>query len=131
MTSSLRGGLPDLWREADPDDTNPEYLSLWREAWTRNGRETICDGPSLATIKLTIYRGQKKSATVGFAWTLDRAIAAKFAKSGGLRGRIPDGTILKAIVRRKDVYGYLTKRGESEIIIDPRNIWKPNERKTR
>src|SRR5437870_1565200 len=35
--------LPELWRGADPDDAKPEYLTLWREAWKRNGRRMITD----------------------------------------------------------------------------------------
>lgn len=120
--------LPELWRGSDPDDTNPEYLAIWRDAWIRNGQKTVCDGEPLPIGKLRIYRGQMNGAVVGFSWTLNRSIAAKFAYSGGLRGRIPNGIILNASIQSEHVYGYLTERGESEIIIDPSCIRRINGR---
>lgn len=115
--------LPELWSGSDPDDTNPEYLKLWRSAWLRNGRKPICDGAALPQAKpLMIYRGQARNAEIGFAWTLDRNTAAKFAESGGLRGRITNGVILNSNVDRQHIYGYLTGRGEQEIIVDPKRL---------
>ena len=32
--------LPDLWRGSDPDDCDPRFLTLWHEAWVRNGRKS-------------------------------------------------------------------------------------------
>lgn len=112
--------LPKLWSGSDPDDTNQEYLQLWKDAWKLNGRKTVCDGKKLPRRKkLRIFRGQAKDATVGFAWTLDVTIARKFAMTGGLRGMIKNGIVLEDVVSPDNVYGYITGRGESEIITDP------------
>jgi hypothetical protein len=119
--------LPELWRSADPDDTKPEYLALWREAYKANGG-TVCDGKQLPTrygngaaierpAVLTIYRGQIGN-TVGISWTLDRKIAAKFAATGGGRAPVSGGKILKRVIRRDEALAYLTGRGESEVIVD-------------
>lgn len=121
--------LPELWRSADPDDTKPEYLELWREAYRANGNKTVCDGKRLplrhgigAGIErehtLTIYRGQVGD-TVGISWTLDKKIAEKFAATGGGRMPIAGGKILQRKVRRDLVLAYLTGRDENEVIIDP------------
>lgn len=118
--------LPELWIGADPDDTRPEYLALWREAYDANGGNTILDGRPLPIRYgigdakrppvLTVYRGQVGDA-VGISWTLDHAIAKKFARTGGGRQLVRGGRILKRIVKRSEVLAYLTGRGESEVII--------------
>jgi hypothetical protein len=121
--STLLRILPELWRGADPDDTNPEYLKLWEAAWKANNCKTVCDGQKLPrTKKLTIYRGQASDAPIGFAWTLDVIIARKFALSGGLRGTISNGKVLEGKVDPFNIYGYVTGRGESEIIVDPKKV---------
>lgn len=117
--------LPELWRGADPDDTRPEYLALWREAYKANGNKTIFDEPhkiepvftSIDTRLITIYRGQVGDA-VGISWTLDRVIAKKFAATGGGRQEIAGGKILKRVIHRDEVLAYLTGRDESEAIVD-------------
>lgn len=117
--------LPELWTGADPDDTNPEYLALWREAYKANGCRLIQDQPShieqlftsIDTRLITIYRGQISDA-VGISWTLNRAIAKKFAATGGGRAPVSGGKILKRVINRADAMAYLTGRGESEVIVD-------------
>ena len=112
--------LPELWMGADPDDTNSEYLELWKEAWKLNGNKTVCDGKKLPRRKkLRVFRGQFKDAEVGFAWTLDVTIARKFALTGGLRGTIKNGIVYEDVVSPDNIYGYITGRGESEVITDP------------
>lgn len=110
--------LPALWVGSDPDDTNPEYLNLWREARARNKGRVITDGKPLPKgSTFTVYRGQVGDAK-GFAWSLDRAIAEKFAKSGGGRGFVTGGKVLTRTVRRADIIAYLTSRNESEVILN-------------
>lgn len=111
--------LADLWRGSDPDDTDTRFLALWREAFQRNGG-TVTDGKSLPNVKrLTVYRGQFLSDPLGIAWTLDGSIAHKFARGAGLRTGSMRGAVLRAVVNRSDVLGYLTGRGESEIVVNP------------
>lgn len=112
--------LPELWVASDPDDTNLDYLTIWQDAHRRNKGQTVCDGrPLLKGKLLTIYRGQLDD-TPGISWSLSKAIAGRFAKSGGLRGPAPrNGHILETKIEREKVLAYLTKRDESEIIVDP------------
>lgn len=110
--------LPELWSGSDPDDTNPAYLELWREA-SRIKKGPVLDGKKLPRRReLLVYRGQRPQDPIGFSWALDRRIAYKFATGAGLRRPIDDGTIYEARVRREWVLGYLTGRGEAEVIID-------------
>jgi len=109
--------LPELWVASDPDDTNPQYMTLWLIARKRNKGRIITDNKPLPKgSTLTIYRGQVGDAK-GFAWTLDRKIAERFAKTGGGRGVAVGGKILEKEIRRSDVIAYLTSRNESEVII--------------
>ena len=117
----LRENLPELWRGADPDDTDPRYLRIWRQAWIANGMRAVRDGKPLpAGRTLTVYRGQQPHEEVGFAWSLDPKTAAKFAR--GIRVGTLRGDVLRASVARHDVLGFLTGRGESEVVADPRDV---------
>jgi len=112
--------LPALWVGADPDDTNPEYLKLWREAFITHQGVIIQDDPKKklpSRRRFRIYRGQVGDQ-VGVSWTLDHEIARKFAITGGTRQPVAGGKILELMVTRADVLAYLTERGESELIID-------------
>lgn len=109
--------LPELWVSSDPDDTNPQYMTLWLIAKKRNKGRIITDGKALPKDStLTVYRGQIGDMR-GFAWTLDRKIAEKFAATGGGRGKVDGGKVLTREVKRSDVIAYLTSRNESEVII--------------
>lgn len=115
--------LPDLWRGSDPDDTDPRWLELWRLAWLDRDARTIRDGKPLPRDRrLHIYRGQLEGAPVGIAWSLDPKIAQKFATGAGHRVPITGGVVLQGWVNRSYVYAYLTQRGESEVIVNPRYI---------
>lgn len=110
--------LPELWRDADPNDTNPAYLKLWQEAYKANGEQIILDGePLIATLPFNIYRGQVGNA-VGISWTLDRKIAQKFAATGGGRSPVEGGKVLKRKIKHSQILAYLTKRGEKEVVVN-------------
>lgn len=118
--------LPELWRGSDPDDTDPRFLDLWTDAWNANGRETITDGRPLPKGEiLTVYRGQDEvvdPAAYGIAWSLDQDIAEKFARGAATRQMNRGGTVYSALVHRKNIMGYLTGRGESEVIVNPLHL---------
>src|SRR5271166_216862 len=66
--------------------------------------------------RFTAYRGQDVGSPVGLSWTLDREIAAGFAR--GHRWVFnPRPVILTAQVLKRDVAGAYVDRGESEIIL--------------
>lgn len=112
--------LPELWVGADPDDTDPGYLKLWREAFVANQGVIIQDDAKAKLPRrrqFTVYRGQVGDQ-VGISWTLDPSIARKFSLTGGLRQEVSDGRILTLKVSRADILAYLTGRSESELIID-------------
>jgi hypothetical protein len=123
-TDDFYSRLPSLWRGSDPDDTQPNYLNLWHEAWVRNGCRTVCDGPPLRALgnPLIVYRGGDPfTVKKGIAWTLNPKVARSFANGAG--ERIPrNGVVIKGEVDRFDILAYLTGRKESEVIIDPRKV---------
>lgn len=110
---------PELWVSSDPDDTNPVYLEIWREC-------PHFDKP-LTESTYKVYRGQRLGPD-GFSWTLDRKVAEKFARTGGLREKIRDGVVLEKVVPREKILAYLVERGEDEVIIDDQNKYSSTER---
>lgn len=125
--------LVEEWRGADPDDTNPLYLDIWKQARERNvvshdrnrkgWTPYLRDGKVLPKGKLTAYRGQLADPTeggpVGIAWSLKREVAERFARTGGLRGANLPGNLLKVQLPKDRVLAYITGRGEEEVIFDP------------
>ena len=121
--------LPGLWSGSDPDDTDPRFLALWQDAWRRNRRRIILDGPGLPVDAFVsgrngrkyvrVFRGQDAGSPLGIAWTTDRAIAVKFAAGAALRTSDRRGDVLEGRIHRRMVMAFLTGRGESEVILDP------------
>ena len=118
-------GLADTWSGSDPDDTDPRFLALWKEAFATNGGTYLRDHADKTlpgTQWLTIYRGQDAGAPFGIAWSLDPMVAAKFADGAATRQRNRQGVVYRAIAPRTKVMGYMTGRGEQEVIVDPADI---------
>lgn len=113
--------LAELWSGSDPDDTDTFWLVMWKEAFANNGNAPLCDGkrPDGRRDYLTVYRGQPGDAKVGIAWSLDIEVAKRFAITGGGRGGRDDGCVIRAKVNRSRILGFLTGRGEQEVICDP------------
>jgi hypothetical protein len=120
---TLLANWPEDWRSSDPDDTDKRFLRIWHLAHQMNGHKYVRDGKALPNKKtLVIYRGQDEGAPYGIAWTLDKNIAEKFARGAGTRQANRAGIIYSASVERRKVLGYLTMRGESEVIVNPRDL---------
>lgn len=114
--------LPELWRGSDPDDTDPRFLELWRDARRLNHGRYVRDGKALPPGRLLpVYRGQRVTDPVGIAWTTDIDTAKKFALGASFRTAI-DGVVIERTIRRSDVMAFLTGRGESEAILDPKDL---------
>lgn len=116
--------LPELWIGADPNDSDPAYLNLWKQAFANNGHKTIFDNKRSKLPKgaIQVYRGQIGEQLGGISWTTDLEIAKRFALTGGGRQPVSGGVVFKAQVNRKHVLAFLTKRSESELIIDTKNL---------
>jgi hypothetical protein len=115
------GECASLWRGADPDDTDPENLEVWRRLYRLNGSHYIRDGrPLPAGQYVTVYRGGAPLEP-GIAWSTDPKIARKFANGAGLRVRT-HGEVIRGEVHRKHVLAYITGRGEAEVIVDPKYV---------
>ena len=117
----------DLWSGSDPDDTNPDYLRLWQRLWRKNGGAVIRDGRPLPKGgrdgMLKVYRGGLPfGIRDGFAWTTDPKIARKFADGAGVRVRQVNGVVITGLVKPSHVCAFITGRGESEVIVDPRMV---------
>jgi hypothetical protein len=115
----------ELWRGADPDDTNPVFLTVWEEAYNWNGEMLTDDDTKLLPpeSELTIYRGQLSlDEPKGIAWSLSKEIAQKFAHGASYRTYVTTGVLLEAKVSKQDIIAYITGRGEEEIIVNPLNV---------
>jgi hypothetical protein len=116
----------DRWRGSDPDDRDPRWLTVWRQAKARNGGAMLRDGKAIPTRDkahpFPVFRGQMRNDTVGIAWTRDPKIAIKFANGAGIRVSNMGGVVIAGMAQRSDVLAYITGRGESEVIIDPARI---------
>lgn len=110
-----------LWRDSDPDDTDPRWLLLWVEAFRRNGHVALTDGERKlpSTKMLTVYRGQIGEGVPGLAWSTNRKVAERFALTGGGREQREGGVLLEATVPRTAVFAYLTGRNEDECVVSP------------
>jgi hypothetical protein len=117
--------FPNEWVSCDPNDTDPKYLKLWKKAKKMNLGNMIHDG-ALIEFKggyLTVYRGQQsKHEPIGISWTTNFDVAKKFATGAGLRTRV-NGIVIEKKIRWNDIIAYMTGRGESEIICDPKKLF--------
>lgn len=107
----------DLWRGADPDDTDPRFRDMWHRLWMLRGRTPFLDGEPLPEgERLTIYRGQKAGDALGIAWSLSEDIATKFAMGAAERRADMNGIVIYNDVPREEIVAYITGRGEQEVI---------------
>jgi hypothetical protein len=112
----------DLWRGSDPDDTDPANLTIWRGVASRNGGYVRDGRPLPRGSRVVVFRGGWPVVEPGIAWTTDPKIASKFARGAGLRVNASGGQVARGSVARQDVLAYITGRGESEVIVDPRLV---------
>lgn len=74
---------------------------------------------------LTIYRGYSGKGTwKSWSWTLDGEKGEWFARRppSPLADSPADPTLVEATANKSDVIAYMTDRGESEIIVDPKKV---------
>jgi hypothetical protein len=107
--------LPGIWTDTELPSTNlddPAYL--WREVDFATDDEEAWEA---LPETMTVYRGGPEG---GISWTLDRERAQWFADRFGVGHPLWTTAVTKA-----QVFGFLTGRGEQEIILDPDEVeWR-------
>ena len=134
----VSGSMPDSEYWDLTGDVYVDTENFWQESrrWaklltaSRKRRECFMTEEERAALaempdELTIYRGiNGRGKRLSWAWTLDRDRGEWFAhrlytdrRAGG---RKP--TLLTATAAKADVIGYLERRGEEEIVIQPSKV---------
>jgi hypothetical protein len=128
--------LCEIWRGADPSDTDPRFEDLFKRAKAHTTRIVpmwdVVQLPVPTEIgeRITVYRGEPqllvdatKTGVGGLSWTTDQPTAVKFATGASMRQPVTRGTVLRGKVRYEDVIAYITGRGEFELIVSPENVY--------
>lgn len=116
----LRTILPGVWSDAEPDDTDRRWLTLWKAAANKDGI-VLSEGaqaPNWSDLQKIYRGGGKPKEKLGIAWTTDYEIAKFFA----LRFRDIGVIFTARVPLGVHPYGYITDRGESEVIVDPKQL---------
>lgn len=111
----------ELWRDSDPDDSNPEYLELWKLCRAAN-KAILQDQigkifPISRGERVRLYRGQRIGDPLGISWTRKPQVARKFATGAAYRVLV-SGLVFSAEVYWEDCLAYITERDEYEVIVD-------------
>lgn len=110
--SELREILPGIWMDVEFPSSNlsdPAYL--WHEAGFCTDNEEEWEA---LPDPLPIYRGGRPD---GIAWTVSKQMARFFAHRFHALHENP--TMWRAVVPKNEVLGYLTGRGEQEVVVEP------------
>lgn len=111
--------LAEVWVgvENPNDDVNVplEEVATWFR--TANKRALMTDEDyavyDAIPAEMDVFRGvSSRRNPKGFSWTRNKAVAEKFAN------RFGDGYILKAHVKKENVYAYFNTRGEDEYVVN-------------
>lgn len=113
-TQELRYLLPPLWTGSEPDDTDPRWLQLFKDA----GYVTDLPGNSSWASQIPIYRGQERDGKLGISWSTNKTVAEFFATRYGR-----DGEVVYGFAYPNRILGYLKNRSEDEIVIDPSDVY--------
>jgi hypothetical protein len=121
--------LAAIWADAEPNDTLPKHLRMWKHAKALNGGRTVIDPDQevdppawLNTNEwVAVYRGMESPTEArGVAWSTDRSIAAFFAQRYAPAGE--KGLIVEGRVRASNVLAWIQSRNESEVVVDPARV---------
>jgi len=118
--------LSDIWVDSENIGAQP---SRWRELLLsdRGSRESFMNENERAELaklpqKFTVYRGYSENdqEEFGMSWSTDAEVAEWFARRFA---RDDEKIIMESLEISKDeVFAYVTRRGEDEIILDIRNV---------
>lgn len=115
--------------------SNPRYWEIMRTVWiavgsTENAKEFVpfmrSDRPSKKwfmtpedsaelegmSFPIRVYRAFDNDEDPGISWSVDKSFVERYAS-------VKNRKIKSRLVKREDVFAYITRRGESEIIIIP------------
>lgn len=124
--------LGDIWVDSENIWQNME---AWRDLFEepeRGSMEFFMDEDDRKAVKLspakgglppifTVYRGYNyEGGEDGFSWTLDKPRAKWFARRLCHEDEVP--MVATGTIGRKDVIGYMSGRGEQEIVALPENV---------
>lgn len=113
--------LGDIWTDSENiwqfEDVLPMLLMRYPkyQKWMMSSEDRATLASLPATVK--VYRGADNKNKLGWSWTIDLDKATWFANRYGHKGKVYNGTCNKS-----DIIAYLSERGESEIIIDPKKV---------
>ena len=128
-----------LWEHEDPD-----FWSLFGAVWIDSenlwqaiefigdtltdpevSRQMMVDRERLtfATFpdEIRVFRGASEWNVNGWSWT------TSYHKARWFQHRQGDGKMIAALVRRENVHAWITQRGESEIIVNPDDVYSRME----
>ena len=105
--------VQEMWTSFDriPHDDYARLFHRFAEQWQ--------PGPEIAGLpeRMTAYRGQSADAPIGLSWTLDRDVAAGFAR-GHRFITVPNPAIFKVLIPRNlVVLAFPDDRKEAEIVV--------------
>lgn len=105
--------LRTVWVAAGSTETAPLFRRLMKSArpcksWFMTP-EDAADLDAM-TFPLTVWRAYDSEPDPGISWTIDREWCEGYAKSKGRK-------VKERQVMREDIFAYVTRRGESEIIL--------------
>lgn len=103
--------------------TDSENINQYLDAWA-----ALFSGPGFLLGDRNEWQALPETVTIyragiddgGWSWTTDRAVAEFFAQ----RFREPGDElpVMRATCRRDDMFGYITRRSESEVLIRPEHV---------
>jgi hypothetical protein len=112
----------DYWKELGNVWIDSESPGINKQVWKMLFNSQRADKSSLMTESehkelamlndnLIIYRGAEPKYKTGISWTTDKEKAEWFAQRFGNKGKV-----YTRKVRKEQVVGYFTRRGESEVV---------------
>lgn len=121
--------LRDIWIDSENIYSNAlEWWEMLSSPRTFRRRFTECeDRKRLKKMPdvLTIYRGtteiERDGSYLGYSWTLDKKKAEWFAKRL-LKPEDGDPCVASATVKKEDVIGFLSGRGEQELVVQNKDL---------
>ena len=105
--------LRTVWVAAGSTDLAEKFRPFFESTRTcQSWFMTVEDAAKLEKMQfpLTIWRAYDRNPDPGISWTVDREWCEAYAK-------VHNRQIKEMTVEREDIFAYITRRGESEIII--------------